>query len=187
MTPILGIIASSFRSAAGPDGAYDALSAITVPSGGLSSITFAGIPNTYKHLQIRMMNRLSGGSAAAAFIGMIRFNSDTGSNYANHYLYGSGSGAAAAGVPGGSNPWNRIYYTMGSAQMSANIVDILDYANTTKNKTTRILTGTDTNGGGYVLLESGLWMNTSTISSISIAPESGAFAEFSQFSLYGVR
>jgi molecular chaperone HtpG len=48
MTPILGIIASSFRSAAGPDGAYDALATVTVPSGGLASITFAAIPNTYK-------------------------------------------------------------------------------------------------------------------------------------------
>jgi hypothetical protein len=185
--PILGIMASQMSGKLwAPDGAYDSLATVTVPSGGLASITFAGIPNTYKHLQIRMMCRLSGGSGSQSFTGVMRFNSDTGSNYANHYLYGTGS-AAAAGVPGGSNPWNRIYYTMGSAQMSGNIVDILDYANTIKNKTTRILTGTDTNGGGYIALESGLWINTSAITSISIAPESGAFAEYSQFSLYGVR
>ena len=36
-----------------PQGAYDALSTVTVPAGGVATITFAGIPNTYKHRQLR--------------------------------------------------------------------------------------------------------------------------------------
>ena len=57
MSPNLGIIATSISGhlfTFSLVGNYDALATVTVPSGGLSSITFAGIPTTgYSHLQIR--------------------------------------------------------------------------------------------------------------------------------------
>ena len=36
----------------GPYGAYDSLATVTVPSGGVASVTFAGIPSGYQHLHI---------------------------------------------------------------------------------------------------------------------------------------
>ena len=56
--PFLGIYASQ---ASGhlftPAGAYEPLASITVPSGGLSSIVFGSIPQTYAHLQLRYTAR----------------------------------------------------------------------------------------------------------------------------------
>jgi hypothetical protein len=172
-------------------GSFDALGTVTVPSGGLSSITFAGIPQTgYSHLQVRAIAR---STAAQNFYGpRMRVGSstiDSGSNYALHQLYGTGSAAAAsAGV---SN--TEMYATTGpAANDTANsfgviVVDILDYANTNKYKTARFLGGTDLNGSGYIHLNSGLWMNTSAISQIQFFPSGGNFAEYSQFALYGVK
>jgi hypothetical protein len=68
------------------------------------------------------------------------------------------------------------------------VLDILDYANTSKTKTTRTLMGYDKNGAGKVTLTSGLWNNTSAISSISIVPKDGSsWAEYSSFALYGIK
>ena len=181
--PILGIIASSFRSAAGPEGAYDALATVTLSSTA-SSIAFAGIPSGYKHLQIRFMN------PAGATTGDIhaQFNGDTGSNYHRHYLLGTGS-AAAAGASGTVDKVSIGYGANTSGTFPAiGIVDILDYANTNKNKVTRALSGQDLNGSGNIFYFSGLWMNTSAITSINIFNGgSNNFVANTSIALYGVK
>jgi hypothetical protein len=67
-------------------------------------------------------------------------------------------------------------------------MDILDYANTSKNKTIRMLSGNDRNGSGDIILISGLWASTSAINQIDLRLESAAnFAQYSQFALYGIK
>jgi hypothetical protein len=180
--PILGIIASSFRSAAGPVGAYDSLATVTVPSGGVSSITFAGIPSGYKHLQIRMLTACSAGGNPGT---KVTFNSDTTyTNYRYHYLVGTG-GSALAGSNNSSD-----FFTAGAAVTTGPggaVMDILDYANTSKNKTVRTLSGYDANGSGTVSLFSGLWMNTNALTTIELAPASGSWNQYSSFALFGVK
>jgi hypothetical protein len=154
-----------------PDGAFDALSAITVPAGGVASITFAGIPNTYKHLQVRMSNTVGA---------TIRFNGDTtGSNYRYHVLLGNGSSAAS-----GTDPNNAYSPADGTTGNTVEILDILDYANTSKNKTLRSLGGFDANGSGVVWLTSNLWMSTAAINSLVIT---ATIPQNAKFSLYGVK
>jgi hypothetical protein len=171
-----------------PQGAYDALSTVTVPSGGVASVTFAAIPNTYKHLQIRWLARDNFASDASDV--NMRFNSDSAANYSWHQLVGDGSTAAAyastsqtsmrAGFVAGS--------TAGSNVFAPTVLDLLDYANTSKNKTVRNLAGYDKNIAGSIGLQSGSWMNTAAINTISITPRVGTtFSEFSQFTLYGVK
>jgi len=177
----LGILASSISGRLWqPDGAYDSLSTITVPSGGLASITFAGIPNTYKHLQIRGFFRTS--SAAENKIEMNGITTTT--SYYRHYLQGSG-----AGVGAGANNSNSMagYYETNTNIFGTHIIDILDYANTSKIKVVRTLWGFDANGSGYVGLSSGANNSTSAINSISLVPTAGSYTEYSQFSLYGVK
>jgi hypothetical protein len=192
MTPILGIIASSFRSAAGPDGAYDALATVTVPSGGLATITFAAIPDTYKHLQIRAISRTTGtanGGGDGDWI-RIRFNSDSGNNYARHYIQGNGANTFAGATTSTSG---GLLERSANGNSAANVfgaltVDILDYASTSKNKTVRNIGGIDNNGGGQMYFASSLWFATPTaINSILLIPENGNFAQYSQFALYGVK
>lgn len=165
-----------------PQGAYDSLSTVTVPSGGLSSITFAGIPNTYNHLQIRA-TQLNTTTATTN----LRLNADSGSNYSRHYLYGGGS--SAVGAAGSANQTSvGVLYNESTTYASVAVIDILDYASTTKNKTIRSLNGWDANGSGYVFLYSGSWMNSSSaINSLTFTPDGGSLAQNSQFTLYGVK
>lgn len=192
MSPILGIIASSFRSGAGPDGAYDALATVTVPSGGVSTISFIGIPNTYKHLQIRGIlktNRSTYGNDGL----YMKINGAT-SSYSQHYLLGDGATPTAAG--GGGNSQILVGWTGTNVANSygANIIDILDYANTSKYKTVRNLGGVDLNGtiagfGGVVALHSGMYYgNTNAITSLDFTSSNAAnFQEYSTLALYGVK
>jgi hypothetical protein len=85
--PILGIMASQISGHLfAPSGAYDSIATTTLSSPA-ASITFSSIPATYTHLQIRGIAR----STAAAGNVSIAYNSDTGSNYAGHDLYGDGA------------------------------------------------------------------------------------------------
>jgi hypothetical protein len=101
-------------------------------------------------------------------------------------LYGDGSTAYSTAststtqIPGGFNQYTDF---------GGSIVDILDYANTSKNKTVRTLTGADRNGNGLIGLRSGYWNSTAAVSSISIIATSGStgFAQYSSFALYGVK
>jgi hypothetical protein len=193
--PILGIIASSFRSAAGPEGAYDSLATVTVPSGGVASVTFAGIPTGYKHLQIRVFAQCNRGTVGIDAL-KFTFNGVGGTSYADHQIRGDGANPVFAGASS-SQPFTAIARTIGTTaggSFGASIIDILDYANTSKNKTIRALGGVDVNGtvggvGGSVSLTSNLFINSSNpISNITFAPDGGtAFTQYSSFALYGVK
>lgn len=167
---------------------YESIQTVSVGSGGQSTISFTVIPATYKHLQIRWLARDNFASDASDAI--IRFNSDSGSNYTWHQLVGDGSTAAAyastsqtsmrAGIVAGS--------TAGANVFAATVLDLLDYANTSKNKTARNLAGYDKNGAGQVALSSGSWMSTSAITQIDISPRVGtSFSQYSSFALYGIK
>ena len=194
--PILGIMASQISGKLWqPDGAFDSLATVTVPAGGLSTITFAGIPTGYKHLQIRYLARVTG-SVAYDFI-KIRFNSDTASNYSWHVLRGDGSSAtAAAGTSTTSGYLSSMTgATALASTFSAGVTDVLDYAATNKVKTVRTLGGYDANGVGAfnISLQSSAWYkNTSSVyeavNSIDLTVDGGSnFAQNSQFTLYGVK
>jgi hypothetical protein len=66
-------------------------------------------------------------------------------------------------------------------------MDILDYANTNKFKTTRTLTGSDLNGSGVVSLDSGSWRSTSAITSITFTARANLINTYSSFALYGIK
>ena len=193
MTPLLtGVFASQISGHLfNLTGAYDALSTVTVPSGGASSITFSAIPQTgYKHLQIRATAADTG---TGLFDITMRFNGDTGSNYAGHQLNGNGSSASASTL-GGTPPVSIMYpfYTTGTAGGTSSIfgsmvLDILDYSSVNKNKTWRSLSGSDSNGSGLILLRSGLWMNSSTGINNIVFTTTNSIAQYSTFTLYGVK
>lgn len=182
MSPILGIWASQISGHLwAPEGAYDALATVTVPSGGVASVTFSGIPSTYKHLQLRTMWKLSTGTNLIA-----NYNGSGAGNYKTHLLGGDGS-SAYAGVTSVSPNAVGLGYA-GASTISATIADILDYTDTNKYTTTRYLMGDDRNGAGDVEFGSALWLNTAAINQIVIAGQSGAtIQEFSQFALYGIK
>ena len=188
MSPVLGIIASSTQQGRGVAvGSYDSLATITVPSGGLASVVFAGIPTGYQHLEISGIVR----STASVTDGNtnMRFNADSGSNYNGHYLFGNGSGTASGGGGAGTAiDTIRLTGASSTANMfGSGTISILNYSNSTRFKTTKTLGSNNQNGLGLIILFSGLWLNTSPITSITLTPSSGSFAEYTQFALYGVK
>lgn len=189
MAPILGIYASSNYQRVVPDtGSMFPIAMANVGSAGASTITFSSIPSTYKHLQIRGIARTDRATYTSDPL-KLTFNSDGGSNYARHFLLGDGSSATTDGVSSQTFIQNYLITTnvATSGVFATFVIDILDYASTSKNKTVRTLMGFDNNGSGYIGLNSGLWMNSSTaISSLTLAGQFGTFQQYTQAALYGI-
>jgi len=198
LMPIVG----QFGSLAGlgsmilPGGAMESIATVTVGSGGASSIEFTNIGSGWQHLQIRMVARSTRSSILDYT--RVQFNADTASNYAFHDLYGenvAGVGGYAeinvASMAGGG----LTATTVNSSMFAAQIIDILDYSVTTKNKVLRCFSGLDTNASGaggqtdsQVVLRSGLWRSTNAITSVKLFPNTGPnFAQHTTAALYGLR
>ena len=188
MTPMLGIMASAISgNLFAPSGAYDSIATVT-SAGSAADITFSSIPATYTHLQIRGILRTND-TGDFNNQGM-RFNSDTGSNYKSHTLRGNGASVTTGVVVGATNFNDFMRAASNSLTagiFSAVVLDILDYANTSKYKTFRALQGGDSNGAGVVGLNSGVWMSTTAINSITISPSGGTAIQYSSFALYGIK
>lgn len=163
-----------------PAGAYDAIATVTVPSGGAASITFAGIPTGYKHLQLRTLAQQAAGGGSVEMI----LNNAT-YNY-RHYLYGTGSSALAGADTSNAPGIFSSAANNGASVFAGSVIDILDYGST-KNKVTRSLGGVDNNGSGSIFLMSSLYTSSTAITSITLNATSQNFTQFSQFALYGIR
>jgi len=187
--PILGIMASS-RPAFELIGSYDSLATVTL-SASTASITFAGIPSGYKHLQLRVLGRSDYASAASEAMRM-QLNGQTATSfYTNHLLYGDGSSALTdndVNSVAGLNIHRLPAATTASSIFGVLVIDILDYANTNKNKTLRTLGGWDANGAGRINFNSGLFTSTAAVSSITMTLSTGAnYIANSSFALYGIK
>ena len=183
--PILGIMASQISGHLIPPSSFYSIATVTGNGSG-SVLTFSSIPQTYKSLQIRGFIGNNGSGQTL----QLKYNSDTtAANYANHYLAGFNgsasagnslsSGATLIGYAGGISP---------SPYPDVVIIDIVDYASTTKYKTIRSIFGTNTNGAyaDGIELDSGLWQNTAAISSLTLSGL-GSMATSTSFALYGVK
>ena len=182
--PILGILASSTRVAAGD---FESIATVNITSNGQSA-TFSSIASTWTHLQIRIMCRgVDTGTLDTLYM---RFNGLAPSGgYRDHYLRGDGA-SATAGT--GSNNFLSVGNVIGNGNtasaQSAWVIDILDYANTNKYKTVRSLGGYDGNGNGRMFLTSGfLTTTTNAITDIDISTLAGGFVANSTIALYGIK
>jgi hypothetical protein len=163
---------------------YESIATVTVGSGGSSTVTFSSISSAYTHLQIRLLYR---NTSAYSNIQM-QFNGDTASNYAWHEVWGNGTDKGTSALTSQTHI-RPVLGASGTTNQAVGIIDILDYASTNKNKTTRSLSGADANGTeNYIILRSGLWFKTpEAITSISLTPQAGLFGEYSHFALYGIK
>lgn len=181
------IVALLESGAGGGGGAYESIATAT-GTGSSGTITFSSIPSTYTALQIRIMARSSSVGRSI----QVRFNSDTGANYAIHNMRGDGASASAAGSASVTEIEAGYIATSGNLTdvMGVSIIDLHDYASTTKNKTLRAMSGVNNNNTANterIYLWSGLWMNTAAINSISLISNSGNWTTASVFSLYGIK
>jgi hypothetical protein len=182
-------------------GSYDLL-ATEILTSSQSSITFASLGDyaaDYQHLQIRVLARTTRTSNTDDVFA-ISFNGNTTmANYSHHFLKGNGSSVSSTGTNwADSSNGIPIGHTTSSIAVASNyaptIIDILDAFSSSKNTTVRSLSGwIDPNSNaGYaqqsIQLSSGAFLNTSSITSISLGPTlSPNFVTGSRFSLYGLR
>ena len=171
--------------------AYESIQTVTVGSGGSSTITFSSIPTGYSTLEIRAIGRMSTGGYTNNGI-FFQCNGDTGANYSYHGLNGDGSSIGAYGA--GSVSSSYIGEMVGSTGLisayGVMVMQVIDYANTNKNKTFKTLIGQNQNSSGTVAnitLSSGAWFSTSAINSITLICPTGNWASYTQFALYGVK
>lgn len=180
---LLGTIGSSVQKISG---AFESIATAT-GTGSSPSITFSSIPSTYQHLQIRSLSKATTVGSTYAFYNL-QFNSDTGSNYVRHALIGNGTTVTSTSSTG-----QTAIRAGGNTQASSTsifavtIIDILDYANTNKYKTVRTAWGSELNGSGEINFRSGLWLNTSAVTSITLTASANNFSSDSTFALYGIK
>jgi hypothetical protein len=158
-----------------PTNTYVALDKVTVGTA-TASVTFSSIPSTYTDLVIvTLIQRTATGNTR------IRFNGDTGTNYSTTYIEGNGTAASSVRVL--NQTYMTLDYSNSTSRWVPSIANIMNYANTTTNKTIINRTG---DAGVVVLAYAQLWRNTAAINSITLLSDT-TFATGSTFSLYGIK
>jgi hypothetical protein len=173
---------------ASADGDYESIETVTLSNSTTASVTFSSLSG-YQHLQIRGLIRNTRAASGDGSTMMLRLNSDTGSNYFSHRLRGNGSSASSDAQTSASSA-RAADYASDSATASvftAFVIDILDYADSSKNTTIRSFHGADFNGSGYVNLMSAAWNNTNAVTSITLLDAAYNFKQYSTLALYGLK
>lgn len=160
---------------------YEAIATTTLSSAA-ANITFSSISSSYTDLILVLNVAIASGGAGES---VIRFNSDSGSNYSNTYLYGNGSSAGSARNT--SSTVGRVSYIAGSTTTVGNmnyIVHIQNYSNSTTYKSFLSRANNASNGADAIV---GLWRSTSAINSIQFFySDSSNIISGSSATLYGI-
>jgi hypothetical protein len=153
-----------------------------------SSVTFSSISGTYTDLILQVNNQMSGASGFK-----LRFNSDSGSNYSETFLYGTGSAAGSGRASSQTSIYNNLIYGDSTTAdiFTPNIIQLQNYSNSTTYKTVLWRYGTATGAGGSngdVTAIVGLWRNTGAITAIEVSAWNAVnFVAGSTFTLYGIK
>jgi hypothetical protein len=153
-------------------------------TGSSGVITFSSIPQTYKHLQIRYTAK----NSSSATQMNITMNAITSGVYSRHSLLGNGSSVTSTAAT--SQTAIPLVESMASSTtasaVAAGVIDLLDYSSTSKNTTLRAFYGMADNIN-RVYLSSGLYNQTTAVSSLTLTASANNFAALSRFSLYGIK
>ena len=183
---MLNFLAAVSGNGAGGGGSYESISSV-VGNGSATTLTFSSIPSTYQHLQIRFLAMSGSGSGGLN----MTINGAT-SGYAFHYISGYGGGVSASG----STSQPDIDFDQNIANSTSwpivGVIDIHDYASTSKNKTVRAMVGQNDNastssGFQAINLVSALYPATSAVTSLSFITNAGSFSSNTRLALYGIK
>jgi len=156
---------------------YEPIATTTV-STATTQIDFNSISGSYTDIVA-----VISGTVATTVNPYIRFNSDSGSNYSATWVAGSGSAASSSRQ---SNVTNILIGAFGTA-VSTLSVHIMNYANTTTNKTIVSRSSTTSTTNQAVSAWVGLWRDSDAITDISfIVPATREWQSGTTFTLYGI-
>lgn len=166
----------------GDTSAYQSIASYSLTSAG--TVTFASIPQTFTHLQIRAYGRNESTSNTIK----MNYNSDTtASNYYARATFGGGSASGWSQ----NHPWANYWIETNSTgnYMATMVIDIFDYTNTSKAKIAQTLGGFALSADGYSWYQTTTWNNTAAISNIAFTAQgsSANFEQYTRFALYGIK
>jgi hypothetical protein len=181
---MVGIVNALIGSLVPAPGDFQSIATVNIGAGGSASVSFTSIPAEYSHLQIRGIGRQ--GTTTANGPSLYYNNVSSGTSYAYHNLYGTGSNNGFANAAT-SQPYDSSSSVIGnSTTYTSFIINILDYSNTNKNKTTRALTGYAAGASSGMYLHSNVYMSTDAINRIDIY-NGYVWQQYSSFALYGIK
>jgi hypothetical protein len=158
---------------------YEPIATTTLGSAA-ASVTFSSISSAFTDLVLICNYATSLDATESVYI---QFNGDTGTNYSSTDLVGDGSSAASYRTS------NANYVRIGgralgtSNSSNTSIVNIMNYSNTTTNKTFLNRNGIPSLG---TVATVGLYRSTSAITSILVAGNGQNLSTGSTFTLYGI-
>lgn len=188
----LGVLAVAGAGAAAA-GAFDLLETTTLGTAA-ATVTFSGLGSysTYKHLQLRVTARSSRNSDQDTL--NIRLNNDSSTTYRTHVVKGTGSSVISE-----TETFTGSYLavkipdaTQGANIFAGAVIDFLDFNNSSKNTTMRLLAGYHNSSfvsiAEPIVLRSGLFPSAAALTQISFLSATGSnFVAGSRFSLYGIK
>lgn len=154
------------------------IATVTVGSGGASTIGFSSIPSTYTDLCVKY----SGRNINNAYTFSIALNGTTVT--ASRRFFGTGSGG------GNSDTYNGMYtdYSSAIANAFGNAeIYIPNYTTSSYKSLSVDAVSEDNYSSAYMNIAGLLLATTSVVSSITLIPESGNFAQYSSATLYGIK
>ena len=163
---------------------YNLISTVTVGSGGVASIDFTSIPQTYTDIFIALSLRTN--QTAISDDIEIQFNGLT-TNRSSKNLYGSGTVAAS------NSSASAIYCTANGATSTASVfssvgVYIPNYTGSTFKSLSVDGVFEQNATAAFQFFTTGLWSNTSAITSVKfISAYSTTIVQYSSASLYGIK
>ena len=158
---------------------YEKIATTTLGSSN-ANITFSSIPSTYTDLRFVV----TGTSVTSFATLLIRFNSDTASNYSQTRIVGSGAAASSQRETSATSIRAALSSGFGPTEPSFISVDVFSYADSTY-KTALVEASCDRNGAGSVERAVGLWQSTSAITTILIN-NANQFTTGTTATLYGI-
>lgn len=163
-------------------------------SGSQNTINFSSLnvnAADYEHLQIHIVARSDDTGSANARDLRLQINGDSSASYSWHTMASDGTGpypSALASQTMINGPANYPRPNNGTYQYGMTLIDVLDFASTSKNTTIRYIGGCrPVSGEDMVFFGGGAWYNTAAVTSIQLFPNVGNWAAGSRFSIYGLR
>jgi hypothetical protein len=153
---------------------YTPIASITLGTA-VAEVTFTSIPSIYTDLVL-----ITSTDQTASAASYIQFNGDTATNYSNTNLTGDGTSATSNRVTSSAL---GVAFATTSANDQISVLNIMNYSNTTTNKTF-LLRRND--AAAQVSLVVGLWRSTAAISSMRLYSNGSTFTANSTFNLYGI-
>ena len=158
-----------------------------VLTGTAATVTFSSIPGTFKDLILKASIRSDQGSINTDVL--VSYNAVGGTSYSRVWLQGNGA-SATSGLTANTSSTSVLNSAVGNGATSntfSNWELYIPSYTASQNKSYGTFAAGETNATtAYIVAVSGLFRNTSAVSSILLEPGGGNFVSGSSFYLYGL-